>query len=233
MESALETYGASAAALHDVMVDLIEHLSTSPAPAIGKNGALRLALSRSTPGLDRQQLASWLMASTPIRIVLKNADGGLTVRFDSKRAKARERDNLKVWDIPTLRATDWANAKKLNIEPPKAADVTKARAAFAKSVSKLAWEYEMGGMESSDAVAKAYAEIIGNADAWVDDAISEYRESDGWEEYAAKRAKARNDEKAATGTKSKSDETARTARAKVLADARLKAARDALAEATK
>jgi hypothetical protein len=233
IETALDQFGEKADVLHDAMVDLIAHLAVSPVSAVAKCGALRMALSRSVPGLDRQQLATWIMGSTPIKIILKNANGELIVKFDSKKATSRDKDGLVVWDIPALRVTDWANAKKASVDLPKEAEIKKLQSAFAKMVSKLALEAELKGTTSDDAIADAYAAIIGDADSWIDSAIAEYRESDSWETYADGRAKARSMKMSVAGDKSKKETEEREARKAMLKAKRIEAAQAALIEASK
>ena len=185
----LDSFDGSADKLHGDVVEFVDHLRKTRTPSqIKSDATLRLLLSRNTRGLDRQQLATWLEAHTPIKIRLEK--GGLeSLNVCMKKAARRESDGLPRWDIEGLRRSEWWNAEKKAIAPPKRVELDKVKTALAKSVAKIAaeaaWSSKKGNAEEIIATLAELAKLIESGELM--EAALEVTTSEKFDEWATKR----------------------------------------------
>lgn len=184
----LENFEGEATQLHHDVVELIQYVSTLRHRDVEHNEALRLLLTRNTKGLDRQQLATWLEAHTPMKIRLERS-GIRNLRVDSKKAARREAEGLPRWNIYGLKTTGWWEMERAVVIPPKAVSIDKARAEFAKLITKAAFEMTLKNpkLNAEGALEKALDEALKDAQSKLRDACLAYTHSEAFEDWAARR----------------------------------------------
>lgn len=184
----LENFEGEATQLHYDVVELVKYIATLRYRDIEHNEALRILLTRNTKGLDRQQLATWFEAHTPLKIRLEK--GGIrNLRCDQKKAKRREAANLPRWDIHGLKTTGWWEMERAVVIPPKAVDIDKARVVFAKLITKAAFEMTLKNpkLNAEGALEKAIDEALRDAQNKLRDACINYAHSEAFEDWTARR----------------------------------------------
>lgn len=184
----LENFEGEAETLHADLIEFIEWLRHLTWGKIKYDPTLTLLLSRNTTGLDRQQVATWLETHTPLKIHLER--GGLkSLQVDGKKAKRRKAAELPLWDIHGLNMTGWWEMERAAVIPPKAVDIDKARAVFAKLITKAAFEMTLKNpkLNAEGALEKALDEALRDAQNRLQDACINYARSEAFEDWTARR----------------------------------------------
>lgn len=209
----LEAFDGTATTLHEHVVDLIRHVSTLPKVGVERNEALRILLTTNTAGIDRQQVATWLEAFTPLSIKLERS-GIKSLNLPASKIKARDRMGVPRWDTKGMMSTGWWTMDKAPAAPPKAVDASKVQKALGASVAKLAFELKLDNptLEGNEALKRALHAVIDNIETIALDAAVETMGSEKFETWAKRRKDARAIERSEAANAARSEVEAKAAK---------------------